>query len=197
MSNSQRISICLTVFTLVSTSAVYAASNQNLGNSLKRQSQQGQGVEHMQNQGTLEKVREKIQERLQNRCEEIQHRVANRVNTFEQNREQHMTKYQNFQDRFTTTLVTLKEKGYDTSKLETDFETLKGLIQTFTQDYQSFIGDLQATQEVTCGNSEGAYTKSLENARGALQKVREDVSAIRNFHRNTIKADILELKEQK
>ena len=70
-------------------------------------------------------------------------------------------------------------------------------IAKFGTDYSQFISMLEETETHACGDGSGNFLGALQGAHTQLGIVRDDITDIKNFYRNTIKADINDLRSQK
>lgn len=131
------------------------------------------------------------------KCDATTQRIDKRIEQYNKNKDTHLMKYKNMQERFLTLADRLDKKGYNTTQLRTDGKTLDAKIKKSTDDYASFITKLEATKQYTCGASQGQFKTSLEAARAQLKIFRSDVQDVRSFYKLTVKTDLQALKNQK
>lgn len=132
---------------------------------------------------------------FQTKCKEKETRIKNRIGNFEAKKERHMEIYNKLQDRLEQKITRWKEMGYDTDKLETDLEELNTMVDEFVAEYSDYIDTLRGAQGIVC-TSDDDFDTAVEEAQDDLQDLREKASEIKNFYYNTIRPDILDLKEQ-
>ena len=130
------------------------------------------------------------------RCENVSDRVDAKIAKFEENKDGHVNRYNNLQDKLAEIVSKLKDKDFDTSKLEDDIDTLDGMVREYADLYTDFIDYLVDSKGLVCGESDGAYKDILANARAKLQEARAKRSAIREFYRTVIRQDIQDLRSQ-
>jgi hypothetical protein len=137
---------------------------------------------------------------LEARCKNIQTRLETRINRYENNGQMFETVFGNMLARMQRLSDRLKAKGIDVSKLEADLITLNGKINKLFSDQESFMLTLEAAKSITCSevdreNSTETKTK-IGEARKVFQTLHEDRLDIRNFFKETIKPDILAIRQQ-
>jgi hypothetical protein len=90
----------------------------------------------------------------------------------------------------------LKDKGLDTTQLNTEITELQTKIDTFNTDldaYKQAVTDLAA---MDCAADPTAFKASLEAARTLQTKVKDDVVAIRTYVNDTIKTTLKDIRAQ-
>lgn len=150
-----------------------------------------------QKKETVAAAREK---NLEARCKNIQTRLETRINRYENNGKMFETVFGNMLARIQRLSDRLKTKGVDVSKLETDLVTLNDKINKLFSDQKSFMLTLEAAKSITCSevdreNSTETKTKMGE-ARKVFQTLHEDRLDIRSYFKETIKPDILAIRQQ-
>lgn len=130
------------------------------------------------------------------RCKNIETKISTKVTRFDQNKEKHVTVYQNTKERIEKFIAKMKEKGYDTSQLETDLKTFDTKIKEFSASYSVYVQKLQQTQAYTCGHSEGQFKTQLQDTRDQLKLVHQKAVELRSYYQNTLRSDIQALKQQ-
>lgn len=130
------------------------------------------------------------------RCQNIETRIETKIAKFHNNKERHVNGYKKAAERLQNLADKLDARGYDTSQVRADYQTLNQKILKFAQDYANFIAQLEETQQHACGQSEGAFKQALAEARDALKVVREDSLDIRNFYQTVVRPHVLDLKNQ-
>lgn len=131
------------------------------------------------------------------RCSIAQERINLRVERFVDLKDEHLTLYRGIIQNLTNIADRLDKQGYDTTKIRADYKILNEKIVKRATDYSAFISKLEATKQFACGESEGKFVDALKESRAAMEVVRKDTQDIREYYKNTIRADISQLKAQK
>lgn len=166
-----------------------------------RQAREEQREERMEARETrIEARQERRENRLEKRCEQIQSRIETRLNRYENNGSMLETVYGNLNARLERLIERLKNKGADTTQLEADFETLKNKINDLLAQHESFMETLEAAAEITCSEVDQENSTETKEKMGEARKVFETIKQkrieIRDFVKNTIKPDILAIREK-
>ncbi|MFA5076026.1 MAG: hypothetical protein WC480_01265 [Patescibacteria group bacterium] len=178
MSNKSLI-ISLVVLSLVISGGAMAADNANVNaNSAK------------------DNIKKKVEELRDNVCKNTESRIAIRATRYKNNKERHAAVHNQIREKIQKLISRLQAKGYDVAKLNEDLATLDSKISKFGTDYEIYINQLTATQGYICGQSEGKFIAALKEANTYLKLVHQDSLDIRLFYQQTIRPDILALKEQ-
>ncbi|MCX6763847.1 MAG: hypothetical protein NTZ97_03925 [Candidatus Moranbacteria bacterium] len=148
------------------------------------------------NQCKKDQLKEQRQKNIEDKCKLVGDRITERLNNFQNKQNSDTTIFGNVKGRLDNLAVRLKNKGLDTSKLETDLKTLADKITKVNTDYASVISSLKDTENFTCGNSQGQFMGKLGAARSILMAVRQDRLAVKEYIKNTIRPDILALRQQ-
>jgi len=130
-------------------------------------------------------------------CTAVENRIKGQIERFDNNKGFHQQQFENLRNRVSKIVDRLKAKGFDTSDLTTDLATLDTKIAKFKTDYTTFIDKLRESQDLPCGESQGAFKDKIQESRDALKIVRADVKDIVDYYRNTIKPDLQKLRDQK
>lgn len=145
---------------------------------------------------TREEIKENREENVEKRCEIVTERVNNRVTVATTNKKKHVEFYNNAKNKISEFVDKLTEEGYDTSVLKSELVVLESLIIDLSAKYDSFILSLEETNQYSCGNSEGDFVSSLQEARAAFLEVRQAAIAIRDQYTGKIRPLIKELRSQ-
>jgi hypothetical protein len=161
------------------------------------QCKRGQFKDQRQNlQNQHQNLQDERQQFTEERCKLVNQRINDRLSNFQNKQNVDSTIFGNVYQRLTNLSIRLKSKGLDTTKLNEDLATLKTKIDKVHTDYVSFIDGLKQTQSSTCGHSQGEFMGKLGAARSILLTVRQDRQDVRNYILNTIKPDIMALRQQ-
>ncbi|PIR73443.1 MAG: hypothetical protein COU40_02425 [Candidatus Moranbacteria bacterium CG10_big_fil_rev_8_21_14_0_10_35_21] len=143
------------------------------------------------------KLRQELKEKLtEEKCQRIEERINKKVSLFEEKKKSHLAAYENLKNRISQFITNAEEEGYDVTKLKADLAILKEKINTFTQDYATYISKLKGSKNYTCGHSEGDFKGELVEARALLKIVHEDAQEIREYFQLTVKDDVKAMKNQ-
>lgn len=86
---------------------------------------------------------------------------------------------ENISKNLSTLITELEDQGYDIQDLKEDTAKLNEYIKDFSYEYSLYVNELREAQDYVCGNSEGEYRNSVQNARGYLLQARETSLDIR------------------
>lgn len=129
-------------------------------------------------------------------CATRQERITLQITRYENNYDRNQAVYQHVQSIVQSALTNLSAKGYDVSKLQADLQTLNGYIQTFQQQTDAVIAQLETAQGYPCGQSEGQFTQAMAEARQLAREAQQTMLTIRTFYQTTIRPDLQTLKNQ-
>lgn len=148
-------------------------------------------------------IQERKEERVQNReekmervCENIQSRVRTRINRYENSKNAHVKVFSNILNRLNKTVQRFEDMKLDVSKLKADVVVLESKIDKLYTDHDTFISELQTTEDFACGKSEGEFKAKLGEARKIAPEVKGDILDIREYYETTIRQDLLDLRAQ-
>lgn len=129
------------------------------------------------------------------RCAEVIARINARVGFYNERRNTHLQHYQNLQERISNLITKLKERGYDTSIVESALNELTRLVNIASNDYTDFIAKLEATKNYDCGTEE--FRTAFAEAKTALETFQQDLKAIRAHIQSDLKTSLQDLKQQR
>jgi chromosome segregation ATPase len=135
-------------------------------------------------------------ERISAGCEKIEAKITTVLDRHETAKEKHLANQDRLYTRGTELSKKLKAAGYDTAKLDTDLTTFKGKLDLVKSTFSAYSASLTATQQYTCGESEGAFKTQLQDSRDLYKAFREDLKDARDFWKAVVMVDIKALKEQ-
>lgn len=140
-----------------------------------------------------DQIREEKNERI---CENIESRVRTRINRYENSKKAHMNVFSNMLDRLERAVERFETMDLDVTELKSHIAVLKGKIEKLYSDHESFIGELQTTEDFACGKSEGEFKAKLGEARKVAPKIKQDILDIREYYKTTVREDLLKLRVQ-
>jgi DNA repair ATPase RecN len=156
----------------------------------------GVGEQPMHMMESADAKRAQMQDRMQKRCDTLNTRIDERITRFEANKDKHLTHYADLVAKISEILQTLEAKGYDVAAAEAHVATLEGMISDYAAAYTEFIDLLVATQDIVCGESDGAFKGGVQSARDQLKVVHQKRMAVRDFYRNTLRVSLREIRSQ-
>lgn len=133
----------------------------------------------------------------QARCDKITKAIENRINTFEERRNFHIPAYENIKSRLEKMITKLEALGYDLTDIKSDVSTLNNKISKLKSDYTAFLNKLNEIKNYACDHTNSEVKIKLTEARTLLKNIKSSDDDIRNYIKNVIKQDILEIKNQK
>ncbi|MCX7997109.1 MAG: hypothetical protein N2691_05175 [Patescibacteria group bacterium] len=152
-------------------------------------------------------VNERVVERMEQRCGQATQRMGQAIERFDDAHKGQLKKYENLLKRLNKTASNFSEQGYDTSGLENAILGLDELVQKMATDYGVFVEKMQAAREFKCPvddssgtpvpSADGSIRELFLDTREALLVVREDIVAIREYYGESIRPELVALKEQR
>lgn len=113
--------------------------------------------------------------------------LGNRIAGIQTSREK---VYDNLVNRLTSLKTKLQDRGADVTKLTSDITALEAKIATYEADLAAYKQAVSDLSTMDCKADPVAFKASLETARTALAKVRQDAKDIKAFVNNDIKATL-------
>ncbi len=104
--------------------------------------------------------------------------------------------YENTITHLTGLSEKLKNKGIDTTELNSDITILRSKITVFNTDLAVFKQNVSDLAAMDCTTDPDGFKASLEAARTAQQKVRQDALAVRSYINDTIKPLLKTIRAQ-
>lgn len=129
-------------------------------------------------------------------CERIQLRMQNRYDNYGLSKDKHLSVYNNMLERLNNFVDMADTAGIDTTKLKSDIATLESLIDEFKNLAEESFTKMQETKASICDSDEITFRQSLVQSRNQLKETHRKAQAIRVFYHDTIRPDLLAIKEQ-
>ncbi|MEK7096592.1 MAG: hypothetical protein AAB881_01420 [Patescibacteria group bacterium] len=142
-----------------------------------------------------EKAEAAIAKTFAQRCQRVEERVQNRAGVIETREKAHMVVYNNMTSRILKFIAKAKTDDLDTTKVEADLAELKVKIAKFQTDYTAYQTTMTTLRTGVCSRSEGNFKTDLTASKTALKLVHDDAAAIRAYWRETVKVDLLALRD--
>ena len=147
-------------------------------------------------QRTAQPDKRQEKERLtEEKCQRIGQRLDERLTKLTEREGKHVERYQRQQQRVKTIVDKLAAEGFDVTQLRTDEQALVAKITQLKADFDAYLGKLRESKNFTCGHSEGEFKARLQEARALHARVKADAKDIREYFKNTIRADIRALRK--
>jgi len=141
-------------------------------------------------------AQEKGKEPMQPRCEIIQTRIQNRHVKFEENKGKYIESYKKLMFRLNSISTVLNDKGFDTSKLEVDIDSMDKLVQTHASKYVEFVDSVSNLSGHVCDGSSNKFGNFLGLSKDKLEATIQDRKQIKEFYTSVIREDLKDLREQ-
>ena len=145
----------------------------------------------------LDLLNQKKEDWLESRCQRITKRIDKKIENYDSVKKRYHGINQGIQNRLDNLIKRAQKAGYDVTKLQEDKAQLDDKVKNLEPLYDNYIQKLKDTKSYACGQSEGQFAKSLQEARAELKKLRDAIFDIRTFYQTTIRPDIRALKDQK
>lgn len=142
------------------------------------------------------RITEKRNDRIAEGCEAIETRIATTLERHDVAKARHTANLQRLYTRGKELSTKLSAEGVDVAKLSADLETFKGKLDTVASTFTAYDASLTATQQYSCGESEGAFKEQLRLSRDDFKEFRDAVKEARDYWRAVVMTDIAAIKEQ-
>jgi cell division protein ZapA (FtsZ GTPase activity inhibitor) len=180
----------LTLITGISASAFDKPTPEQIQQ--KKENIKNQIEQIKENRQDIKQERQDIRsERLEyskDRCETHKSNWINKSTTFRDKENTSQTKMYN---KFVEVSATLKAKGKDTTKLDSDLATLKTYIDTANS---SNVAVVTAVNGLDCTTKE-THKSTSEVIKSAQKTAKTNNQTVRDFAKNTIKSDVASLRK--
>lgn len=120
------------------------------------------------------------------RCGVGEGRLTNIAETLDIISERRAITYTNIYERSMARVSVLKQKGYNTKKLEADLRAVDAHIKEYRSQAADLKAKVSAARDRACGDSETEYNDALQAARTQLKTVREAAQTIHQTFRSSI-----------
>lgn len=131
-----------------------------------------------------------------NACQVMTQKIDINVTKFDNNKSRHDKVFNGMETKMGSIIKSLEAKGVDVGNLKADLAVLSEKVDKFEIDYQAYHEILRATKEFACGQSSGNFVNKVAEARKLLPALRKDILDIRSFYQNTIRPDIIALRNE-
>jgi vacuolar-type H+-ATPase subunit I/STV1 len=190
----KRVIPYLLVLSLVALPAV-AQGNSNSGSNSNSKSPFGQ-LNSKTPEERATQYKEKVEDRKEAACEKFEERLSQRIRQANLNHERHRNRHQNVVDRISALLTRLEEEGYDVTDLKDSLTQMNTLIGNLGTAHDEYIASLEAMQDLECGDGSGSVGSAVHSSRAELKEVRDILYEIRQYFQETVKPEIIAMREQ-
>lgn len=182
----KRVLLLVGIFFFISPFLVLAqVGNDNAGSAnLEATAKQGSGNEEQGNGGESQK------------CTDVTRKVSSVTSQYDANKERYMNAFQNIYQNMEELALKLKNDGYDTTELEEHLAQYNMMIQNANRYYNEFRTGLDNSKQGVCGNRDVDATRQFNSARTQLMSCKNEMLALRTYAQETLREDILNLKEE-
>lgn len=130
------------------------------------------------------------------RCERVKARLASHAEMLRAARDRHANRIKLLRENISNLLNRLEREGIDVTQIRTDLQTLETMRQEFIDRHEGTIRDLVATGDLACAENREEFVKNVQLVRTVLNNIVDDVKAIQEFVRGTIRPNIQALRDQ-
>jgi hypothetical protein len=134
------------------------------------------------------------QELKEKRCDRISAFIDTRIERYNENKDRHSQNHKKILEKIQNLITSMKAKGLDVTKLESDYNSLFGMTETFSTKYYSFINKLEEAKGLGCQESEGLFTTTMAQSRAILKEARDQAQEIWKYINTIIRKDIEDLR---
>ncbi|MBU2025148.1 MAG: hypothetical protein ABIC19_02345 [Patescibacteria group bacterium] len=180
------------------TPAAAKKNSQNQNTNQTNQPGNEQTVGQNQEKAQPKQERKENQEEIRQRnCQNIQSKIQNRINRYENYNSQNRNRFHYLKTRLEKFTADLKARDYDVSQIEQDLKILDEKIQKLNNACEEFINQLKQAQDYSCNKSREEFKNSLNRSVNNIPGIHQYLADIKNFYKDTIRPDILTLRNQK
>lgn len=135
----------------------------------------------------------------QARCAAIKGQIGEKITNFQNINSAQLSKYNDLKNKLSEMIIDIDEKGYNVTKLRTDYRELSSKIDKYKVDFAVFRIRANDAKDSMCrgATTDDQVRDKLSDARSMLRAVKSDAQSINNYYKNTIKSDISEVKQQR
>lgn len=147
----------------------------------------------------VEKVKnreEKKEERQEGNCKNVEKQIQNRINRYGNSHDRHVKILNNMEEKLARIISRFEIRDLDVSELRADAKTLSDMIDSVVATHQAFLSALKESENYACSESDDEFKNKLGESRRILPEVKEGIEDIREYYKDTIRPDLLELRRQ-
>lgn len=125
-----------------------------------------------------------------NACDRVNTRIETIISRYNDQKDRHIKRYEEIYQKLSS--VAAKHDG--SQKLKADLQKLNDLTKRFASEYTRFVDELRASQQFTCGKSDGQFRAKVASSRAILKQAKYIAVSAKELIRTDIKNDLQELK---
>ena len=156
--------------------------------------------EHEEKVRELKREREEkkleLKENIAERCNLTEEKVDEKIEQFRESQAKHLERYEALKEKLANLIARLEENGYDVTELQNDLIVLEEKIAVLSEKFEAFVVQLEETADYECGNSDGNFVAAMKEAKDALAEVRTATLDVKTYYVETVKPDIVALRDQ-
>lgn len=133
-------------------------------------------------------------EQTQNACETVEEAIDSTLTYFKSQYLDHNNTYQSLLLNLSTLNSKAEVLGYDTEELTDNLIELETLIESFTENFDTFEQQMTRTRNLACSQNETLYIRQLDQAKDSLLEVRTSAEDISAFFEDTVKETVINLE---
>ncbi|MDA3814888.1 MAG: hypothetical protein PF549_00800 [Patescibacteria group bacterium] len=130
------------------------------------------------------------------RCDQVRSRIRKKIEKFNGNNKYHQKNFNGVEKNIEELVNLFKAEGLDTSELESYLAVLKTKLEKLYTDHDTFLEALEASTEVDCFDIEDGVKNKLQIAKQEGEVIREDILAVKDYYKDTIRPELIELKNE-
>lgn len=131
-------------------------------------------------------------------CARVSSGVDDLTDRYQQNMNTYTNRYRSMSDSLTALQTRLQQKGYDTTDLEEDVDTLNGYLENLAQYQNTLMNRFQEMKSHACSEDGigSQYKNSADAAKVSLGQFRDEAGKMYQLLKGEIKQDLLDIKGQ-
>ena len=130
------------------------------------------------------------------KCVDVTRKVDSVTERYNKSQEKYMTAFENVFKNMEELALKFKADGYDTSDLEKHLAEYNNMVQNASRYYNEFKTGMDNSKKGICGNSDSEAGQAFNSARTQLMECKNEMLKLRTYAQETLKQDLLDLKNQ-
>jgi hypothetical protein len=138
-----------------------------------------------------------VEQAHQDHCNAIKQRIEAKTDYFHAYADGNSLGYSQLLSTLARTISDAKSRGYNTNKLETYYDELNDKVGSFNSAASTFyMRALDAKNKACIGANDANNARNLAATRLSLHKMKDMALEIKDYYKNTIKPEILDMRTQ-
>ena len=130
------------------------------------------------------------------KCVDVTRKVDSVTERYNKSQEKYMTAFENVFKNMEELALKFKADGYDASDLEKHLAEYNNMVQNASRYYNEFKTGMDNSKKGICGNSDSEAGQAFNSARTQLMECKNEMLKLRTYAQETLKQDLLDLKNQ-